>query len=193
MSANSILFADRPVRAPGRNYRKSAGEWSPTNQSADSFTKDPPNATVSAFSKDGSAIHERSALNTVKLDGDRLTFDVVCSRATWLAPMDRRRFSSTGSPPAVSTRVVFTPAVSLAYVAVTSVSAASADTTPVTWDFGYAGVHPAYRGAWYRLGGWERQLSASQRSVTAAAAAAPYYAASPIRRVLRICTPNPPC
>ena len=39
--------------------------------------KDPPNATVSAFSKDGPAIRDAVVvLKTPKLEGDRLTFDV---------------------------------------------------------------------------------------------------------------------
>jgi hypothetical protein len=43
----------------------------------DNFAKDPPNATVSAFSKDGSVIRDAVVvLKTPKLEGDRLTFDV---------------------------------------------------------------------------------------------------------------------
>jgi hypothetical protein len=42
-----------------------------------SFTKDPPNATVSVFSKDASAVRDAVVvLKTPKLEGDRLTFDV---------------------------------------------------------------------------------------------------------------------
>ena len=44
---------------------------------SDNFAKDPPNATVSAFSKDGSAIRDAVVvLKTPKLEGDQLTFDV---------------------------------------------------------------------------------------------------------------------
>ena len=45
--------------------------------SDESFTKDPPNATVSVFSTDGSKVRDAVVvLKTAKLDGDRLTFDV---------------------------------------------------------------------------------------------------------------------
>jgi hypothetical protein len=78
VAPNSIVFADRPVRAAG--YSLTAGlleEWSPSNDSDDSFAKGPPNATVSVFSKDGSRIRGAVVvLKTAKLEGDRLTFDV---------------------------------------------------------------------------------------------------------------------
>ena len=78
VAPNSIVFADRPVRAAGHTLTASLlEEWSPTNESDESFAKDPPNATVSAFSKDGSVIRDAVVvLKTAKLEGDRLTFDV---------------------------------------------------------------------------------------------------------------------
>ena len=78
VSPNSIVFADRPVRAAGHALTTHLlEEWAPGNQDSASFTKDPPNATVSAFSKDGSAIRDAVVvLKTPKLEGDRLTFDV---------------------------------------------------------------------------------------------------------------------
>ena len=52
-------------------------EWSPSNDSDESFAKDPPNATISVFSQDGSKIRDAVVvLKTAKLEGDRLTFDV---------------------------------------------------------------------------------------------------------------------
>ena len=75
VAQNSIVFADRPVRAAGHDLTAHVIEdWStgPTI-----FAKDPPNATVSAYSKDGSAIRDAVVvLKTPKLDGDRLTFDI---------------------------------------------------------------------------------------------------------------------
>ena len=45
--------------------------------SDESFAKDPPNATISVFSKDGSKIRDAVVtLKRAKLDGDKLTFDV---------------------------------------------------------------------------------------------------------------------
>jgi hypothetical protein len=52
-------------------------EWAPNNESDESFTKDPPNGTVSVFSTDGSKIRDAVVvLKTAKLEGDKLTFDV---------------------------------------------------------------------------------------------------------------------
>ena len=75
VAPNSIVFADRPVRAAGHDLTSHIIEdWA---MGTDNFAKDPPNATVSAFSKDGSAIRDAVVvLKTPKLEGDRLTFDV---------------------------------------------------------------------------------------------------------------------
>jgi hypothetical protein len=79
VAANSIVFADRPVRAAGHTLTSSLlEEWSPTNESEESFTKDPPNATVSVFSKDGTTIRDAVVtLKAAKLEGDSLSFDVA--------------------------------------------------------------------------------------------------------------------
>jgi len=78
VAPNSIVFADRPVRAAGHSLTTDLlEEWSPNNASDESFTKDPPNATVSVFSTDGSKIRDAVVvLKTAKLEGERLTFDV---------------------------------------------------------------------------------------------------------------------
>ncbi|MFG3592147.1 hypothetical protein [Bradyrhizobium sp. RDI18] len=78
VAPNSIVFADRPVRAAGHSLTTDLmAEWSPSNDSAESFTKDPPNATVSVLSTDASKIRDAVVvLKTAKLEGDRLTFDV---------------------------------------------------------------------------------------------------------------------
>ena len=78
VAPNSIVFADRPVRAAGHSLTTHLlEEWSPSNNSDESFAKDPPNATISVFSKDGSKVRDAVVvLKTAKLDGDRLTFDV---------------------------------------------------------------------------------------------------------------------
>jgi hypothetical protein len=66
------------VRAAGHNLTADLlKEWSPSNDSDDSFAKGPPNATVSLFSEDGSRIRDAVVvLKTAKLEGDRLMFDV---------------------------------------------------------------------------------------------------------------------
>jgi len=78
LAPNSIVFADRPVRAAGHSLTTDLlKEWSPSNDNDESSTKDPPNATVSVFSADGSTIRDAVVvLKTAKLEGDRLTFDV---------------------------------------------------------------------------------------------------------------------
>ena len=75
---NSIVFADRPVRAAGHSLTIDLlQEWSPGNDKEGSFTKDPPNATVSVLSADRSKIRDAVVvLKTAKLDGNRLAFDV---------------------------------------------------------------------------------------------------------------------
>jgi hypothetical protein len=75
ISANAIVFADRPVRAAGHDTTAHVIEdW---NKGSDNFAKDPPNATVSAFTKDGSGVKDAVVvLKTPKLEGERLTFDV---------------------------------------------------------------------------------------------------------------------
>jgi hypothetical protein len=77
VAANSIVFADRPVRSAGHALTTHLlEEWSPATGD-DSFAKNPPNATVSAFSKDGNTIRDAVVvLKSPKMEGDRLTFDV---------------------------------------------------------------------------------------------------------------------
>jgi hypothetical protein len=74
VSPNSIVFADRPVRAAGHMLTANLlEEWAAN----DSFDKDPPNATVSVLSKDGSSVLDAVVvLKSPKMDGDRVTFDV---------------------------------------------------------------------------------------------------------------------
>ena len=75
IAPNSIVFADRPVRAAGHALTTHLlEEW---GAGSDSFAKDPPNATVSAFNRDGSGVRDAVVvLKSPKLEGDRLTFDV---------------------------------------------------------------------------------------------------------------------
>jgi hypothetical protein len=75
VSANSIIFADRPVRAAGHALTTHLiEEWSSGD---DSFGKDPPNATVSVFSKDAATVKDAVVvLKSPKLEGDKLTFAV---------------------------------------------------------------------------------------------------------------------
>jgi hypothetical protein len=70
----SIIFADRPVRSAGHQLTADViADWGTGD---DSFTKNPPNATVSVFSKDGSVKDAVVVLKNPKLEGDKLTFTV---------------------------------------------------------------------------------------------------------------------
>lgn len=75
VSANSIVFADRPVRAAGHVLTKHLlEEWA---KGPDSFSKDPPNATVSILSDDGGSVADAVVtLRSPKIEGDTLTFAV---------------------------------------------------------------------------------------------------------------------
>lgn len=74
IAASATLFASRPVRAAGHMLTPEMVELWTTG----SFAKDPPNATVSAFAKDGSKVTDAVVtLRNPKLVGERLTFDVA--------------------------------------------------------------------------------------------------------------------
>jgi hypothetical protein len=74
ITPNSIIFADRPVRAAGHDTAHIVEDW---DKGSDNFGKDPPNATVSAFTKEGSGVKDAVVvLKSPKLEGDKLTFDV---------------------------------------------------------------------------------------------------------------------
>jgi hypothetical protein len=56
IAPNAIVFADRPVRAAGHDTTAHIVEdW---DKGSDNFAKDPPNATVSGFTKDGSGVKD---------------------------------------------------------------------------------------------------------------------------------------
>jgi hypothetical protein len=75
VSANSIVFADRPVRAAGHVATEQfIMQW---DEGKDNFAIDPPNATVSILGGSGSDVHDAVVvLKTPKLAGGTLTFDV---------------------------------------------------------------------------------------------------------------------
>jgi hypothetical protein len=77
VSPNAIVFADRPIRAAGHALTAHLlAEWG--DGAPDSFAKDPPNATVSVLNKASASVADIVVvLKAPKLDGDKLTFDVV--------------------------------------------------------------------------------------------------------------------
>ena len=76
VSANSIVFADRPVRAAGHvTTEQFIMQW---DEGKDNFAIDPPNATVSVLGGDGSDVSDAVVtLKSPKLEGGNLTFDVT--------------------------------------------------------------------------------------------------------------------
>jgi len=76
VASNAIIFADRPVREAGHALTAHLlEEWGSTDDA--SFAKDPPNATVSVFSKDASSNKDAVVVLTApKVEGDNLTFNV---------------------------------------------------------------------------------------------------------------------
>jgi hypothetical protein len=77
VSPNVIIFADRPVRSAGHELTAHfLEEWDPV-AGADSFAKDPPNATISAFDKEASTVKDAVVeLTAPKVDGANLVFNV---------------------------------------------------------------------------------------------------------------------
>ena len=75
VSPNAIVFADRPVRSAGHDLTtRIVEDW---GSGSDNFAKDPPNATVSAFQKDGGGVRDAVVvLKNPKLEGENLAFDV---------------------------------------------------------------------------------------------------------------------
>lgn len=75
VSANTIAFADRPVRAAGHiTTDEIVKQW---GEGADSFERDPPNATVSVLGGSSDVSDAVVTLRSPKLDGTTLTFDVT--------------------------------------------------------------------------------------------------------------------
>jgi hypothetical protein len=122
VASNSIVFADRPVRSAGHALTTDLlQEWSPSEDTKDSFAKDPPNATVSVFSKDGETVKDAViVMKSPKLEGDKLTFDVVVLEGD---------IAGADGPASIFIDIIGRPL------------------TP----FSFAGVarRTAYRGAWY--------------------------------------------
>ena len=75
VAPNSIVFADRPVRAAGHvTTEQFIMQW---DEGADNFIKDPPNATISVLGGDGSKVEDAVVtLKSPKIEAGSLTFEV---------------------------------------------------------------------------------------------------------------------
>jgi hypothetical protein len=75
VSPNSIVFADRPVRAAGHiETAQFVGSWV---EGEDQFNIDPPNATISVLGADGSVADAVVTISAPVIEGETLTFDAV--------------------------------------------------------------------------------------------------------------------
>ena len=164
VTKNSIVFADRPVRAAGHVLTSDfIKEW---DEGAESFAKDPPNATISVLSEDGKTVEDAVVvLKAPKLNGDELTFEVSVlegglANATGPASLFIDRFA-------------------------VHVGGGG-------WGHGgtvVVGGHPAWHGAWYASPGAAFATGAAVGAAVGAAAAAPgYYGPPPCGYY-----PYPPC
>jgi hypothetical protein len=75
VAANSIVFADRPVRAAGHvTTEQFIMQW---DEGKNNFFNDPPNGTISVLGGDGSKVEDAVVtLRSPKLEGGNLTFEV---------------------------------------------------------------------------------------------------------------------
>lgn len=120
VSANSIVFADRPVRGAGHALTNVLlDEWNPDYP--DSFAADPPNATVSVVGSDGKTIRDAVVvLKSPEMKGADLAFSVETLDGT---------LDGADGPAAVFIDIIGRPLTPLSYAGVAR--------------------RTAYRSAWY--------------------------------------------
>jgi hypothetical protein len=163
VSKNSIVFADRPVRAAGHlTTEQFIMQW---DEGKDNFAIDPPNATVSILGGDGSDVNDAVVtLKTPKLEGHTLTFGVAVLEG---------RLNNASVPAAlfIDAFAVRGPG---------GGGFAHAGGYDGAWHGGGYGHHggtywhaPVYHGAWH--GGAAVTAGVAAGAAIGAAAAAPYY------------------
>jgi hypothetical protein len=161
VSKNSIVFADRPVRAAGHvTTAQFIMQW---DEGKDNFAIDPPNATVSILGGDGSEVNDAVVtLKTPKLEGDTLTFDVAVLEGS---------LNNASGPAAL-------------FIDAFAVRGPRGGGFAHVGGYGGYGYHggaywhaPVYHGAWYGAGAvaGAAVAGAAVGAAVGAAAAAPYY------------------
>lgn len=172
VSTNTIVFADRPVRAAG--HQATAQFIEQWDEGKNSFAVDPPNATVSVLGGDGSDVSDAVVVLTKpKLDGTTLTFDVKVLEGS---------LPGTDGPAAL-------------FIDAFAVRGPMGGGFAAGGFHDYGGFHgyyhaPVYHGAWYGAGtvAGAAVAGAAVGAAVGAAAAAPYYAPPPCGYY-----PYPPC
>ena len=166
VSPNSIVFADRPVRAAGHvTTAQFLMQW---DEGKDNFAIDPPNATISVLGGDGSDVSDAVVtLKAPKLDGSTLTFDVAILEGDLTGAVGPAAlfidhfaggFGGGGFGGGFHGGVAHVGDATFAHVG------------------GYHGAYyhaPVYHGAWYGGAGVAAGVAAG--AALGAAAAAPYY------------------
>jgi hypothetical protein len=178
VSPNVIIFADRPARSAGHALTAHfLEEWDPV-AGADSFAKDPPNATVSVFDREATQVKDAVVeLTSPTMNGEDLTFSVKVLEGD---------LTGADGPASVFIDIIGMPR------------------TP--WSFAGAARRTAYRGAFYRpydhpyFGAPDYGAAAGAAAAVglgAAAAASAYYHpyGDPYAPPLPACGyyPYPPC
>src|SRR3954452_24487793 len=179
VSPNSIVFADRPVRAAGHVMTQQfIMQW---DEGKDSFAKDPPNATVSVLGGDGSKVSDAVVtLKTPKLEGGNLTFDVVVLEGSLAgssgpAALFIDRFGGFGGGGFHAGGFGGFHAGGLGgFHAGGFDDARFGGYRGGAWGGGNYWHAPVYRGAWYGAGA-EAAAGLAAGAALGAAAAAPYY------------------
>jgi hypothetical protein len=177
VSPNTIVFADRPVRAAGHvTTEQFIMQW---DEGKDSFAIDPPNATISVLGGDGSNVEDAVVtLKSAKLDGTTLTFDVTVLEG-----------SLSGGSGGSGASALFIDFFAAHY------GGGGYHGTVVAGGYHGGGAYwhaPVYHGAWYGAGavaGAAVAGAAVGAAVGAAAAAPPAYAYPPYCGYY----PYPPC
>ncbi|UVC14445.1 hypothetical protein [Mesorhizobium onobrychidis] len=180
VSKNSIVFADRPVRAAGHVATEQfIMQW---DEGKDNFAVDPPNATVSVLGGDGSEVNDAVVtLKAPKLEGNTLTFDV--------AVLEGSLNNASGPAALFIDAFAFRGPGGGGFAHVGGYGGA-------VWHGGGYGYHggaywhaPVYRGAWYGAGAVAGAAVAGAAVGAAVGAAAAPYAYPPYCGYY----PYPPC
>ncbi|MGI0525878.1 hypothetical protein [Rhizobium giardinii] len=169
VSASSIVFADRPVRAAGHVATEQfIMQW---DEGKDSFAVDPPNATISVLGGGGAEVSDVVVtLKSPKLEGNTLTFDIAVlegslGEATGSAAVFIDHFAGGFGGGGFRAGGFGGGEVHGGYARVGDVSVA---------HVGGAYWHaPVYHGAWYR--GAPVAAGVAVGAAVGAAAANPYY------------------
>ncbi len=171
VSANSIVFADRPVRAAGHVATEQfIMQW---DEGKDNFAIDPPNATVSVLGGGGSDVSDVVVtLKSPKLEGTTLTFDVAVlegglSGAAGPAAVFIDHFGGSFGGGEFRGGDLGASGVHGSFARVNDVNV---NVAHVGGNYRHA---PAYNGAWYRGGAVAAGVVAG--AAVGAAAANPYY------------------